>query len=134
MADPALLTGIVGAAAGLIGAATPILFERRHGRKEREAKDEKDARELADSSIESWAELNKALAREIARLHTDVDRIRSDYEAAIERQQRQHEAEMQRQRADYEGRLDSAQLRITELETDVASLKRILGQGDGHDH
>ena len=125
MADPILLTGIVGTAAAVVGAATPILFERRKGRKDREA----DAEKASSANIESWAELNKALNREIARLHSDVDRIRSDYETAIARQQREHEAEMQRQRADYEARLEADHRRITELETDVASLKRILGQG-----
>jgi gas vesicle protein len=123
MADPALLTAIVGTAAGLIGAATPILFERRHGRKEREAGAEKDAKKLADSSIESWAALNKALNREIGRLHDDVDRIRSDYESAIARQRTEHETQ-----------LAGAHQRIADLEADVASLRRILSpdQGLGH--
>lgn len=128
MADPALLTGVVGAAAGVVGAATPVVFERWHRKKDRQAEARKEAEGLASSSIESWAELNKALNREISRLHSDVDRIRSDYESAIARQRADYEAAMERQRADYEARLDSAHRRITELETDVASLKRILGQ------
>lgn len=122
MTDPILLTGVVGTVAAVIGAATPILFERRHGRKEREAEAEKDAKALADSSVKSWAELNKALNREIGRLHDDVDRIRSDYEAAIARQ-----------RAEHETQLAGAHQRIADLEADVASLRRLLSPGQGRD-
>lgn len=120
MADPILLTGVVGTVAAVIGAATPILFERRHGRKEREAEAEKEAQALADSSVKSWAELNKALNREIGRLHDDVDRIRSDYESALARQRAEHEAQ-----------LAGANRRIADLEADVASLQRLLSPGQG---
>lgn len=133
VADPTALTAIIGSASGVISAACAILFERRHEGRDADAEAEKTAKGLADSSIESWTELNKALNREIARLHSDVDRIRSDYETAMERQRTEYEAAMQRQRTEYETQLAADHRRITDLETDVASLRRLLspGQRDG---
>jgi gas vesicle protein len=102
VADPTVLTAIVGAAAALLGAGTPIVIERRnHKKSQREEIDE-----AAEESIASWNSLNEALGREIKRLQDTMDR----------------------QRTDYETQLDAARKRITELESDLASLRRILGQ------
>lgn len=113
MPDPALLTGIIGAAAGVSGAAIPVIIERHNRRKS--AQDELE--EAAEESVTSWTSLNEALGREIRRLQGEIDRIRSENQAALARQQ-----------IDYENQLTAARRRITELETDVASLRRILGQ------
>lgn len=129
MADPAALTAMVGAAAGLLGALTPILIERRQDRRNREADEKQSAEKMADSSVRSWSELNLALNREIERLHEDLNRIRADYEAAIDRQQREHVEAMEKQRREYEFQLAEARRRITDLETDVASLRRLLKPG-----
>lgn len=131
VADPAVLTAVVSAGAAVLGALTPVFIQRHQERREREAEAEQSAGKLVDSSITSWAELNRALNAEIARLHGDLDRIRRDYEAAIKRQQREHDAAMARQRQDYEGQLGEARQRITDLETDVASLRRLLAPGQG---
>lgn len=127
MPDPTVLTGIVGTAAGALGGAAAYLTARR----EKKRDDDKEAEDKAASSIESWTELNKALNREIARLHSDVDRIRSDYETALERQRHDYEAAMERQRRDYEAQLGDARQRITDLEADVASLRRLLSPEQG---
>lgn len=116
MADPTIITAVVGAAAGVIGAATPILFERRHKREKSQDDEVTEEKELAGTQVASWTGLNEALGREIERLHQDIDRIRTDYESA-----------MRRQREDYEAQLNVAHVRIAELETDVASLRRLLG-------
>lgn len=132
VADPTALTAIIGAAAGILGAAAPIVIDRRRDKHDREADAKHAAEDIASSSIESWTELNKALNREIARLHADVDRIRSDYESAMERQRREYEAALARQRTDYEEQLRDARQRITDLEADVASLRRLLSPEQGH--
>jgi len=113
VADPTVLTAIVGAAAAAIGAITPVIIERRNGKKTK-ADEIEDA---AEESIASWGSLNEALGREIQRLHGDMDRQRADYQAAMEKQ-----------RIEYETQLDAARRRITDLETDVASLQRLIGQ------
>lgn len=102
MADPTALTAIIGAAAAVLGASTPLFIERHN----REKVHRDEVAEAAGDNIASWNTLNAALGREIQRL----------------------QAAMDRQRADYENQLDAARNRITELETDVASLRRILGQ------
>jgi gas vesicle protein len=113
VADPTVLTAIVGAAAAALGAVTPLLIERRN--RVRSKKD--DIEDAAEESIASWGSLNEALGREIQRLHADMDRIRSENQAV-----------MDRQHTDYETQLIAARKRISELETDVASLQRLLGQ------
>jgi gas vesicle protein len=113
VADPTVLTVIIGTVAGVIGAATPIIIERRNGK--RSKRDEIE--DAAEESIASWGSLNEALGREIQRLHGDLERQRADYQAV-----------MDKQRADYEAQLDAARKRITDLETDVASLQRLIGQ------
>lgn len=112
MADPTVLTAVLGAFAGAIGAVTPIIIERRNNRRSRR----EEIAEAAADSVASWTSLNDALGREITRLHTEMDRIRADCQAA-----------MDRQRAESEKQLHVARSRITELETDVASLRRLLG-------
>lgn len=113
MTDPAALTAVIGATAGVIGAGTPIIIERRNRRNARKEREQ----DTVEDTVASWASLNKALGEEIDRLHSDIDRIRADYHAA-----------MNQQRAEYEEHLDVARKRISELETDVASLRRLLGQ------
>jgi hypothetical protein len=100
MADPTLLTGIIGAGAGVVGAAYGIIT----GLRERAKEGEKEAEGRAATSLANWSALNEALQREIQR----------------------RDAEMVRLRADYETRLDAAHQRITELETEVGILQRAL--------
>ncbi len=116
MADPTLLTGIVGTAAGVVGAAAGWLTARR----EKNRDDEREAEEKAAGTLASWTALNAALDREIKRLHEDMDRLRADSE--------QH---LRRLREEYEQALQAARQRITELEAEVATLKRLLRQDPG---
>lgn len=122
--DPALLTGIIGAAAGILGAGTPIVIER-HNRKKSAREEIEDA---AEDTVASWNSLNEALGREIRRLQDEINRTRTDYRAAMAKQEADYKTAMDQQRGDYEAQLDAARKRITELEADVASLRRILGQ------
>lgn len=131
MADPTALTAIIGVGAAALGAFAPIVIDRSHTRREREADAAKSAEDIANSSIESWAELNKALNREIDRLHRDVNRIRSDYETAIVRQRHEYEAAMEKQRLTHEAQQAEDRKRIADLEADVASLRRLLSPGQG---
>jgi hypothetical protein len=117
MADPTVITAVVGTIAAVIGASTPIIIERRHDRATEHDRETDAAEETEATRVASWAGLNEALGREIERLQQDVARIRSDYEAALARQ-----------RDEYEAKLAASTSRITELETDVASLRRLLGQ------
>jgi len=57
--------------------------------------------------LASFTALNSALGREVERLQGDMAKLRDDYER----------------------RLDSAQARISELESEVATLQRLLRQG-----
>lgn len=111
MADPTILTGIIGTAAGALGAAAAYLTARR----EKKRDDEREADDLSASSVASWTALNAALDREISRLHQEMDRLRDEYE--------QH---LRRLRDEYEQHLQAARQRITELELEVATLKRLL--------
>jgi gas vesicle protein len=110
--DPTALTAIVGAAAGCLGAATPVVIARHNRQKAK--RDEIE--EAAEYNVTSWSTLNDALGREIQRLQFAMDRQRADYAA-----------QLAATRNEYEIQLDAARKRITELETDVASLRRILG-------
>lgn len=123
MPDPALLTGIIGAAAGVFGAGVPVVIERRNRAKS--AREEIE--EAAGETVASWNSLNEALGREIRRLQDEIATHRAEYQAALAQQRDDYQAAMDRQRTDYETQLDAARKRITELETDVASLRRILG-------
>lgn len=67
----------------------------------------KAARQRDSTTLASFTALNNALDREIQRLHGDMTKLRDDYER----------------------RLDAAQDRITELESEVATLQRLLRQG-----
>ncbi len=67
----------------------------------------KAARQHDSAAVASFTALNDALGREIARLQGDKTKLRDDYER----------------------RLDAAQDRITELESEVATLQRLLRQG-----
>lgn len=115
MADPTVITAFVGTAVGVIGAATPILLERRHRRDQEKDRETEAAGEFATATVANWTALNDALNREISRLHSDIDRIRTEYQAA-----------MDRQRADYEAQLAAAHEQIAELRAEVATLRRLL--------
>lgn len=114
MPDPTFLTGVIGAAAGALGAAAAYLTARR----EKQRDDDRDADELSASSVRSWTALAAAHDREITRLHQEMDRYRAESEQRL-----------QRLRDEYEENLKAAGLRITELETEVAALRRAL-KGD----
>lgn len=100
MTDATLLTGIIGAGAGVFGAAFGIIT----GLRERAKESEREAEGRAATSLANWAALNEALQREIQRRDAEMDRLRADYET----------------------RLDLAHKRISELETEVAILQRAL--------
>jgi predicted RNase H-like nuclease (RuvC/YqgF family) len=116
VADPTLLTGIIGTAAGVLGGGAAWLTAQR----EKKRDDDRETGELASASVASWTALNAALDREIKRLHEEMDRLRDEYE--------QH---LRRLRDEYEQHLQAARVRITELEAEVGTLKRLLRQEPG---
>jgi uncharacterized protein involved in exopolysaccharide biosynthesis len=95
-----MLTALIGTAAGVIGTTFAVITARREKVKD----DESEAEERAAGSVASWTALNAALDREIRRMHEEMDRLRDEYER----------------------HLQAARFRITELETEVATLKRLL--------
>ena len=103
MPDPTVLTGVIGTAAAAISAAAAFVSARR----DRTRDEDEDAAARAANSVASWTALNAALDREISRLHEDMNRLRDEYEQ----------------------NLQAARLRISELETEVAALRRAL-KGD----
>lgn len=127
MADPTVLTAVIGAIAGTVSALFPIWMERRHAEGERKQKEELAASQLAGSakafagtSVESWEKLVAALNHELQRLQDDAERGRRDAAELLDQQ-----------RAEYEAQLAAARQRITELEGDVISLKRIISPRQG---
>jgi uncharacterized protein involved in exopolysaccharide biosynthesis len=100
VADPTLLTGVIGTVAGVIGTTFAVYTARREKVKD----DENDDEQRAAGSVASWTALNAALDREIRRMHEEMDRLRDEYER----------------------HLQAARNRITELEGEVATLKRLL--------
>lgn len=108
MPDVTTLTGIA-LAFGAIGAGyvVPLVLTKR-----------KDAGDKERDAISSWAQLNDALQEEIKRVTGELATQRADY-------QRQFDAARQ----DYQGQLDGARRRISELESEVATLQRALRGG-----
>lgn len=105
MADPTVLTGVIGSIAGVVGAGYAIITARHEKKKEAR----RDADDQAANSVASWTALNAALDREIKRLHEEMDRLREEYERHLE----------------------AARRRISELEDEVAALRRLLGRQNG---
>jgi predicted RNase H-like nuclease (RuvC/YqgF family) len=127
VADPTTLTAVIGTAAGVVGAAAGWLTARRD--KARDDKD--DAEERAANSVASWTALNAALDREIKRLHEEMDRLRDDSAQHLGRLRDEYEQHLSRLRDEYEQHLQAARHRISVLEAEVATLKRLLRQDSG---
>ncbi len=66
----------------------------------------KASKQRDPNALAGFAKLNEALDRQIERLQEDMTKLREDYER----------------------RLDAAQDRITELESEVATMRRLLRQ------
>lgn len=106
MTDATTITACVMAGGAAITSITPIVMTRRKARKEKD-----------ETSLASFTALNNALGEQIQRTQEDMTRLRHDYEGQIARL-----------RGDYENRLDTAQKRITELESEVGTLQRLLSR------
>jgi len=105
MADAGTLTDLVLGAGALAAAyVVPLVLTRR-----------RDSADKEHDAVSSWAGLNEALQAEIKRVTGELEKQRADYQRQL--------GEL---RADYQGQLDAARRRISELESEVATLQRAL--------
>lgn len=115
MADPTVLTAFIGTFAGLVGAATPIVLERRHRRISAREKEQEEEERLGEDNVASWVGLNSALGKEIGRLQGVINQQKEDYE----KQLTQMRALLDQQKADYEQQMAA-------LRNEIAALRRII--------
>lgn len=78
MADPAAITGIVGAITGLLGASMPFLIDRLRTRRERVLDFDRAVQLQAETNVSNWKSLNDALNREVERLQAENRTLRGE--------------------------------------------------------
>lgn len=101
-------TTIVGAVIAVVGSiAIPLWLQRR-----------KDADDRGLSAVVSWKGITDALQKERDDLRRQLDES--------DARQRRHVKELE---SDWDQRLSTAKQRITDLETEVAALRRVLRSG-----
>lgn len=120
MSFAADLTAYVAAAVAVLGSGGSYLVWRKKN------KDEQDMTEVV-----SFESLNKALNTEVNRVNQQLAQQKADYEQRIEAMETRHREQLKSLELDYEQRHATLRSRVSDLETDNASLNRQLMQARG---
>lgn len=86
----------------------------------------RDTQDMTD--VVSFESLNKALNNEVARVNAQLAQQKVDYEQRIADMENRHREQLKALEADYEQRHATLRSRMSDLETDNASLNRQLVQ------
>lgn len=113
------ITGYLGVVVAFLGTVGIPWFLRRRHRTAAAGK--------ADAL--TWASMNKSLADREVRLQRRLDEIDADYINRIKIIRDDFEDQLQTERTRYELELQEARTRITELEQEVATLRRLVSRG-----
>lgn len=86
----------------------------------------RDTQDMTD--VVSFESLNKALNNEVARVNAQLAKQKEEYEQRIVDMENRHREQLKSLEADYEQRHATLRSRMSDLETDNASLNRQLVQ------